>query len=190
VAVVVTRAATATGEIVSRGGEGVYERVRKEMERFFGEDARRIAHAREVASHALAIQAVEGGDRAIVTMASLLHDVGIKPAEEKHKSSAGHHQEMLGPPIAGEILENMGVEEETIATVKELIAHHHTPGRITTKEFACLWDADCIVNLREIVPGMGPEKIRALIDRKLLTEEGRRIARELFLPDLPAGGTP
>ena len=168
----------------------MYERVRKEMERFFGEDARRIAHAREVASHALAIQAVEGGDREIVTMASLLHDVGIKPAEERHKSSAGHHQEMLGPPIAGEILENMGVEEETIATVKELIAHHHTPGRITTKEFACLWDADCIVNLREIVPGMGPEKIRALIDRKLLTEEGRRIARELFLADLPAGGTP
>jgi len=58
VAVVVTRAATAIGKIVSSGGEGVYERVRKEMERFFGEDARRIAHAREVASHALAIQAV------------------------------------------------------------------------------------------------------------------------------------
>lgn len=168
----------------------MYERVRKEMERFFGEDARRIAHAREVASHALAIQAVEGGDREIVTMASLLHDVGIKPAEERYKSHAGRHQEKLGPPIAGEILGNMGVEEGTIAAVKELIAHHHTPGRISTKEFACLWDADYIVNLREIAPGMGPEKIRALIDRRLLTEEGKRIARGLFLPDLPAGGAP
>jgi hypothetical protein len=190
VAVVVTRAATAIGAIVWNGGEGVYERVRKEMERFFGVDGRRIAHAREVASHALAIQSVEGGDREIVTMTSLLHDVGIKPAEERYKSSAGHHQENLGPPIAGEILGNMGVDERAIAVVKELIAHHHTPGRIATKEFACLWDADCIVNLREIVPGMGPEKIRALIDRKLLTKEGKRIARELFLPELPAGETP
>ena len=168
----------------------MYERVRREMERFFGEDARRIAHAREVASHALAIQAVEGGDREIVTMASLLHDVGIKPAEERYKSSAGHHQETLGPPIAGEILGNMGVEERTIAVVQELIAHHHTPGRITSKEFACLWDADCIVNFREIAPGMGPEKIRAWIDKMLLTEEGRRTARTLYLPELPPGGTP
>jgi HD superfamily phosphodiesterase len=164
----------------------MYERVRKEMERFFGEDARRIAHALEVTSHALRIQAVEGGDREVVTMASLLHDVGIKPAEERYKSSAGRYQEKLGPPVAEKILKELGVEEGKIATVRELIAHHHTPGKITTKEFACLWDADMVVNLREVVPGMGKEKIRALIDRKFQTGEGKRIARELYLPDLPA----
>ncbi|MGA7105151.1 MAG: HD domain-containing protein [Candidatus Deferrimicrobiaceae bacterium] len=164
----------------------MYERVRREMERFFGEDTRRIAHALEVASHALSIQAAEGGDRDIVTMASLLHDVGIKPAEERYGSSAGHYQEMLGPPVAEDILGELGVEEEKIAAVKELIAHHHTPGKITTKEFACLWDADYIVNLREIVPKMGKEKIRALIDGKFQTGEGKRIARALYLPDLPA----
>jgi hypothetical protein len=50
----------------------VYEAVRREMERFFGDDMHRIAHALEVASHALRIQAaVEGGD--IMMMASLLH---------------------------------------------------------------------------------------------------------------------
>ena len=139
----------------------MYERVRKEMERFFGEDARRIAHALEVTSHALRIQAVEGGDREVVTMASLLHDVGIKPAEKRYKSSAGHYQEKLGPPVAG---------------------------KITTKEFACLWDADMLVNLREVVPKMGKEKIRAMIDRKFQTGEGKRIARELYLPHLPATG--
>src|SRR4030065_1663962 len=87
------------------GGEMVmvYEAVRREMERFFGDDMRRIAHALEVASHALRIRAAEGGDRAIVMMASLLHDVGIKPAEERYGSGAGLYQEKLGPPIAGEI---------------------------------------------------------------------------------------
>jgi HD superfamily phosphodiesterase len=166
----------------------MYERVRKEMEKFFGEDARRIAHALEVTSHALRIQAVEGGDREIVTMASLLHDVGIKPAEEKYHSSAGHYQEKLGPPVAGKILKGLGVGEHKIATIRELIAHHHTPGKIATKEFSCLWDADMVVNLRESVPGMGKEKIRALIDGKFQTAEGKRIAREIYLPDLPATG--
>ncbi len=163
----------------------MYETVHGEMERFFGGDTRRIEHAREVAGHALRIQAREGGDRDIVTMASLLHDVGIKPAEDRYGSNAGHLQEKLGPPIAGEILEKLGVAEEKIVAVKELIAHHHTPGRITTKEFACLWDADFIVNLGEVAAGMGEGKIRLLIDGKLLTEEGKRIARGIFLP---AGG--
>ena len=158
----------------------MYETVRGEMERFFGVDARRIAHALEVAGHALRIQMAEGGDRDIVAMASLLHDIGIKPAEERFGSNAGHLQERLGPPIAGEILEKLGVGKEKIAAVKELIAHHHTPGRITTMEFACLWDADFIVNLGEVAAGMGEEKIRELIDTKLLTEEGKRIALEIF----------
>ncbi len=159
----------------------MYEKVRREMERFFGADARRIAHALEVTSHALRIQAAEGGDREIVTMASLLHDVGIKPAEERYHSSAGHYQEILGPPVAEKILREVGVPEDKIAAVGELIAHHHTPGKIETKEFACLWDADMVVNLREIVPRMEKKKIRALIDGKFQTGEGKRIARELYL---------
>ena len=159
----------------------LFEAVRKEMESFFGDDTHEISHALEVTSHALRIQAVEGGIRDIVTMASLLHDVGIKPAKEQYGSSAGHYQEELGPPVAGEILGRLGVEEEKIAIVKELIAHHHTPGKITTKEFACLWDADFIVNLRGVAPGTASDKLRLLIDEKFMTSEGKRIAREIFL---------
>lgn len=163
----------------------MYQTVRMEMERFFGDDARRVTHALEVASHALSIQTVEGGDRDIVAMASLLHDVGIKPAEEHYGSSAGHLQEKLGPPVVEEILGKLGVQATKIVIVKELIAHHHTPGKITTKEFACLWDADFIVNLQEVAPNMEREKLRSLIDGKFMTNEGRRIARELFLPSSP-----
>lgn len=162
-----------------------YDTVRKEMENFFGNDTHEIAHALEVTSHALRIQAVEGGDRDVVTMAALLHDVGIKPAKERFGSSAGHYQEELGPPVAGEILRKLGVEDAKIATVKELIAHHHTPGKITTTEFACLWDADFIVNLREVAPKMEPEKLRSLIQGKFMTNEGRRIARGIYLPTSP-----
>jgi len=161
-------------------GENLYEAVRSEMERFFGDDARRIGHALEVAGHALRIQVAEGGDREIVAMAGLLHDVGIKPGEERFGRNDGKIQEELGPPIAEEILRELGVEPEKIAAVREIIAFHHTPGRIRTKEFACLWDADLIVNLREVAGAMRREKIGALIDGKMMTGEGRRIARREF----------
>lgn len=162
--------------------ETPYQAVRERMERFFGGDGHRIAHALEVTRRALAIQGAEGGDREIVTMAALLHDVGIKPAEERYGRNDGKMQEELGPPVAGAILEALGTDAAKIETVKELIAHHHTPGKITTKEFACLWDADLLVNLTETVPRMAPEKIRALIEAKFLTREGKRLARATFLP--------
>jgi len=168
-------------------GDELYETVHAELERFFGDDARRIVHAREVAGHALRIQAAEGGDREIVTMAGLLHDVGIKPGEERFGRNDGKIQEELGPPIAEEILRGLGVEAGKIDAVREIIAFHHTPGRIRTKEFACLWDADMIVNLREVAGSMRREKIGALIDGKMMTGEGRRIARREFgLEDGPA----
>lgn len=166
-------------------GEILYETVRAEMERFFGRDARRIAHALEVTGHALRIQAAEGGNREIVTMAALLHDVGIKPGEEKHGRNDGKIQEELGPPVAEEILKGLKIREESISTVKEIIAHHHTPGKVLTKEFACLWDADMIVNLREVAGTMPRVKIAVLIETKFLTAEGKRIARGIFLA---AGG--
>jgi predicted HD phosphohydrolase len=156
-------------------------RVREEMERFFGEDRRRIAHALAVHAHAIRIQAAEGGDRQTVVMAALLHDVGIVPAEALHGSSAGNLLEAYGPPVAEVILRRLGADEERIAAVKEIIAHHRTPGVIRTKEFACLWDADLIVNLEGAVTGMDDRKIRGLIDEKFLTEEGKRIARMVFL---------
>lgn len=162
-------------------GEILYETVRAEMERFFGRDARRIAHALEVTGHALRIQAAEGGNREIVTMAALLHDVGIKPGEERYGRNDGKIQEELGPPVAGAILEGLAVGERDIATVREMIAHHHTPGKIPTKEFACLWDADMIVNLREVAGTMPRVKIAVLIETKFLTAEGKRIAREIHL---------
>ena len=163
-------------------GESLHHAVRAEMERFFGRDARRIAHALEVTGHALRIQGAEGGDREIVRMAGLLHDVGIRPGEARYGRSDGKIQEKLGPPVAEQILKSLGVEAGKIATVKEMIAHHHTPGKIRTKEFACLWDADMIVNLREVTETMSREKIGVLIETKFLTAEGKRIAREIHLP--------
>lgn len=155
--------------------------VRRAMEGFFGDDARRIAHAKEVFSHALRICEREGADRDVVAMAALLHDVGIKPAEERFGSSAGRYQEMLGPYIARGILCALGAAPAKIAEVERIIAHHHTPGALTTREFACIWDADMIVNLGEGMDRMDKAKIQEVVESTFLTKEGETIARVLLL---------
>jgi len=80
----------------------VYEDIKEALVSFFGDDEKRISHAFSVFNYAMCICEVEGGDRDVVAMAALLHDVGIKPAEERFGSSSARYQEELGPPEAGE----------------------------------------------------------------------------------------
>lgn len=159
----------------------MHRRVKKALEDFFGDDARRINHAREVYSIAMRINEVEGGDRDVVAMAALLHDVGIKPAERLHGSSHAAYQEKLGPPEAEKILLRLGVNGETISSIKEIIASHHTPGRVSTIEFACIWDADMIVNLKESAGHVDLDKIGDLIEKRFMSGEGKRLGREILL---------
>jgi HD superfamily phosphodiesterase len=163
------------------GAKLLDRQVEKALEEYFGDDFRRIKYAKEVYSIALRINEVEGGDRDVVAMAALLHDVGIKPAEKLYGSSQASYQEKLGPPVAREILTRLGVGEDRIAMVSEIVASHHTKGKVMTFEFACIWDADMIVNLKDSAGKAGAEKIGGVIEDTLMTVEGKRIARELLL---------
>jgi hypothetical protein len=80
--------------------------------------------------------------------------------------------------VAGEILERLAVDPQVIERVREIIAHHHTPGAVGTPEFACVWDADMVVNFGESLKGRAPESRERFLAKNFLTEEGRRIARE------------
>lgn len=159
----------------------MYQRVVEALEEFFGDDERRILHAKEVHSLSLRINEIEGGDRDVVALAALLHDVGIKPAEELYGSSRADYQEELGPPIAEEILGRLGFDEAKISSVKEIIASHHTPGRVTSMEFACLWDADMIVNLKDAENRPSGKKLEEIIKKRFMTHGGKKIAREMLV---------
>ncbi len=159
----------------------MYQRVVEALEEFFGDDERRIQHAKQVYTLSLRINEVEGGERDVVALAALLHDVGIKPAEKLHGSSRAAYQEELGPPIAEEILVRLGFDEATISSVKEIIASHHTPGRVTTREFACIWDADMIVNLKDAENRASGKAMEEIIDRRFMTDGGKKIAREILM---------
>lgn len=152
-----------------------------EMEKYFGTDQKRINHAKKVLSFAEQLLEEERADALVVIASSLLHDIGIHKAEEKYKSSAGNYQEIEGPPIAKEIMEGLRLKKEVIDEVCEIIAHHHSPGKVNTMNFKVLYDADWLVNLKDEFDTRDREKLAKTIDKVFLTQAGRRLARKLYL---------
>lgn len=157
------------------------QKLIKELESYFGKDQKRIRHAKNVLRFAEKILKQENGDWQIVIAASVLHDVGIKVAEEKYGSSAGHYQEKEGPAIAGNILYKLGFKKEEIEQICEIIAYHHSPGKIKTTNFNILYDADWLVNLKDEVGIDDKIKLEGIIDRVFKTDTGKKIAKKLYL---------
>jgi len=153
----------------------------KELEKYFGPDQKRITHAKQVLKYAEELLRKEQADPYVVIPAAVLHDVGIKAAEEKYKSSAAKYQEELGPAIAGRILVDIGYEDENIYEICAMIAHHHTPGPNDSTNFKVLYDADWLVNLRDEVDTNDKVKLAKAIDKIFLTESGKSTAKAVFL---------
>jgi HD superfamily phosphodiesterase len=122
------------------------------MINYFKNDPRRINHSLKVYGFALAISSMEcvrEKESLIINLAAVLHDIGIKEAERKYNSTAGNYQEIEGPPIAKQILENLGVEKSIIERVCHLIGNHHSYLKIDGIDFQIIVEADFLVNIYE-----------------------------------------
>jgi HD superfamily phosphodiesterase len=157
------------------------EKLIEEMKNVFGDDRKRIEHALAVLDYAEQIQNIEGGDPLIVRAAAILHDIGIHEAERKYGSSASKYQEIEGPRIAEEILKGYDISAEAIEHICRSIANHHSAKDIDTIEFRIVWDADQLVNLLTDSSRASNEKLQEIIDKTFKTDEGRRLAAELFV---------
>ncbi len=147
----------------------------------FGDDDRRIEHALAVTYWAERILEAEGGDRDVVLAVGLLHDVGIKPAEERFGYNNGKLQEQYGPPIVREILERLGLPEETIAEACAITGAHHSPAGVPGPNFPIIWDADMIVNLGDEMPDADPRKLENIIEKSFRTRTGKELAKKALL---------
>jgi len=114
----------------------------------------------------------------VLEAAALVHDIGIKAAEEKYGSCEGKLQEKEGPAVAGEMLRRLGFSEQVTERVCYLVGHHHTYGNIEGMDYQILVEADFLVNFYE--DGVKKEAVRQAYDRIFRTESGRRICREMF----------
>ena len=148
---------------------------------FFAGDPKRIQHFLKVHALARLIGAAEGlSGEELLTLeaAAVVHDVGIKPAEEKYGNCSGKLQEQEGPAAAEPLLRKCGSSDGVVERVLWLVAHHHTYDNIDGLDHRILVEADFLVNLYE--DGADGETVKAALDKVFATETGIRLCKMFF----------
>ncbi len=115
-------------------------------------DQKRIEHSLKVYGYAQLLGRLEGltpEQQFILELTAVLHDIGIHVSEVKHGYSDGQKQEIEGPPVARQILENIAVDPVVIDRVCFIVSKHHTFSAIDGIDFQLLVEADFLVNAVE-----------------------------------------
>ena len=123
-----------------------------EMIKYYEGDPKRIQHFLKVYEFSKLIGELENLDKEtqfILETSAIVHDIGIKAAEEKYQSSNGKLQEQEGPAIAKDMLSSLGYKAGIIDRVCFLVGHHHTYTNIDGMDYQILVEADFLVNIYE-----------------------------------------
>ncbi len=148
---------------------------------YFAGDPKRIQHFTKVHAYAMMIGKLEQMNKdelKILEAASIVHDVGIKKAEELYGYSDGKLQEQLGPDVAEELLMQCDFKKVEIARISYLVGHHHSYNQIDGLDFRILVEADFLVNLFE--EEASKEMILNAYERVFKTETGKKLCRIMF----------
>lgn len=152
------------------------------MIQYYAGDPRRIQHFLKVHSFAKTIGELEQLSEDllyILEIAAIVHDIGIKMSEQKYQSSAGNYQQIEGPPIAREMLDELGFDNALIERVCYLIAHHHTYKDIVGLDYQILVEADFLVNIYE--DQMGEKEIKSIREKIFKTPAGLKFLDKMYL---------
>ena len=142
---------------------------------------KRIQHFLKVHAYAKLIGEQEGLDKEIsdiLEVAALTHDIGIKISEEKYNSSAGKYQEVEGPAVAQQMLEDLQYDKAKTDRVCYLIGHHHTYDQIDGIDYQILVEADFLVNLAE--EQSSRETIESVKSKIFKTKTGIWLINKIF----------
>lgn len=148
---------------------------------YYSGDPKRIQHFVKVHSFANLIGEYEGlsaDEMTVLKAAALVHDIGIKPAEEQYGECGGKLQEQLGQEPAEKLLREVGFDENVIARVKYLVGHHHTYTNIDGMDYQILVEADFLVNLYE--DGCSNTAIAAARNGIFKTKTGKSLLDTMF----------
>jgi HD superfamily phosphodiesterase len=170
-------------ELLAEKDDLLKDRVAVETKRYLGQDFKRIGHAANVARYAERMVNDERGDPAVVLCAAFLHDIGLHEAERKYNGTGAKYHQKEGPPIAREILTKLGARGKLVEEVCDIVGHHHMPRDEETLNFKIVHDADLIVNLEERQKDRKThrDKLREIIEERILTRAGKRLARKALL---------
>ena len=145
-------------------------------------DPKRIQHFMKVYEFAHIIGVKENIDEntlLILDIASIMHDIGIHPAEVKYGSANGKLQEQEGPAYAREMLaEFQEISPEQIERVCYLIGHHHTYENVEGIDYRILLEADFLVNAYE--DNLNRDAIIHFRDKIFETQTGVYLLNTMF----------
>ena len=159
----------------------ILNQLTKEMITFYKGDPDRIQHFIKVHSFAKLIGESENLDKdTLFTLesAALVHDIGIKVAEDKFGYQTGKLQEELGPAPTREMLSKLGFEADVIDRVCYLVAHHHTYTNVDGIDYQILLEADFLVNLFE--GNESKDAVTTALDNIFKTKCGIEICKTMF----------
>ena len=144
-------------------------------------NSHRIQHFMKVYGFAIKIAELENVDAElmeIIRAVTLVHDVGIKIADQKYGTHIGPYQEKEGWPIAEAMCLEAGYGEAVAKRVGYLVGHHHTYTNIDGLDYQILVEADFLVNLHE--RGNSKEVVKNTLKNIFRTKTGSAICNAMF----------
>ncbi len=145
-------------ELMESREDMLKNRVAVEMKKYFKKDFKKISHALKISRYAEQIGKEEGVPLGIVLCAAYLADF-----DDLDK--------------AKEILEQLGAKEELINEVMNILT-----GNVKNKNYEVINDAKAITEIQDLIEKeeLSKEKIKELVNDKILTETGKKKAKILF----------
>jgi hypothetical protein len=141
----------------------------------------RLGRSQEVVELAEEILEGEGGEPKVVIAAAILGDLlGSQPQADPTESSG---QQNSPTATTKKILANLGTEAEVVDQVSQIVEHTIKETGIPNINFQVVSDALSLANLLEKRSLLDKPALERLIERKLQTETGQRLARERLLSD-------
>ena len=141
-----------------------------------------IQHFTKVHSYARLIAASEEIDphtAEVLEAAALVHDIGIPLCNRKYGSHPGPLQEKEGPPLARQLLTEVGgFTEAEIARICTLVGEHHTLSPVDGIDHQILLEADFLVNC--FAHGHDRDTLTHTWKHVFATTSGKRIFGMMF----------
>lgn len=160
----------------------ISEQLIIKMTEFNAGDPKRIQHFIKVYEFAHVIGVSEGlkdEELKVLDIASIMHDIGIRPSEEKYGRCDGKLQEQEGPAYAREMLKEFPeVSSDEVERICYLIAHHHTYEGVNGMDYRILLEADFLVNAMEDV--LSKQAIITFRDKVFETKTGKHLINTMF----------
>ncbi len=159
----------------------IINKVFMKMVEYYKGDAKRVQHFTKVYAFAKLIGECENiNEKTLNTLltASIVHDIGIKPSEEKYGDSLGKHQEIEGERIVREFLSEFNLDKEIIERVAFLVGHHHTYNMTDEIDYQILIESDFLVNAYE--DDLNNDSITNAMEKIFNTKTGTKLIKSMF----------